>query len=54
MRAARLGHEVEQAFLALRGLEFDPQRARDLLTRIRVELTDATADELVRQVLVRG
>lgn len=46
--------ELEQAFLALRGLEFDPQKARELLLRIRVELSDAPADELVRQVLVRA
>lgn len=45
---------LEDAFLALRGLEFDPQRARKLLNEVREEFRDAGADELVRAVLVRA
>jgi len=45
---------LEDALLALRGLEFDPQRARELLREVRDELRDADADELVRAVLIRA
>ena len=44
---------LEDAFLALRGLEFDPQRARALLEMIRSEHPQSGADELVRAVLLR-
>lgn len=46
--------QLEDAFLALKGLEFDPTRARLLLGEIRRELTDASADQLVREVLLRA
>jgi len=45
---------LEDAFLALRGLEFDPQRARALLEMIRSEHPQSGADELVRAVLIRA
>ena len=57
-RSALLGgsgdRALEDAFLALKGLEFDPQRARELLGQVRVELDGAEADELVRAVLLRA
>jgi Holliday junction DNA helicase RuvA len=46
--------ELEDAFLALKGLEFDPARARQLLAEIRQENAEASADQLVRQVLLRA
>jgi Holliday junction DNA helicase RuvA len=46
--------QLEDAFLALKSLEFDAARARVLLDQIREELSEASADELVRQVLLRG
>ncbi len=45
---------VEDAFLALTGMEYDPARARTLLDAIRADKADAGADELVREVLLRG
>jgi Holliday junction DNA helicase RuvA len=52
--ASTADRPVEDAFLALKGLEYDPVRARALLEAIREEKAEATADELVREVLLRG
>jgi Holliday junction DNA helicase RuvA len=46
--------QVEDAFLALKTLEFEPARARSLLDAVVDELGAATADELVRAVLLRS
>ncbi|MGE0711496.1 MAG: Holliday junction branch migration protein RuvA [Planctomycetota bacterium] len=47
--------ELEDAFLALRTLEFDVARARALLDLAREELEEgASADELVRVALLRS
>lgn len=56
-RKAPLGtgdRELEDAFLALKTLEFDPQRARQLLLEVRRELVEADAEELLRAVLLRS
>lgn len=45
--------ELEDAFLALCGLELPPQRARLLLSGLRESLPDASADELVRAALIK-
>lgn len=45
---------LEDAYLALRGLEFDAARARQMLDDLRPELSDAPAEVLVRAVLQRS
>ncbi|RMG16624.1 MAG: Holliday junction branch migration protein RuvA [Planctomycetota bacterium] len=45
---------VEEAYLALQGLEFDPVRARAILEQIRSDRADASAEELVREALLRA
>ena len=45
---------VNDAFLALCGLEFDADHARRLLGEVQRELESATADDLVRAVLLRA
>ncbi len=54
LRPGSRDRQLEDAFLALTGLEFDPNRARSLLLEIREQLVEATADELVREVLIRA
>ena len=53
-RSGRGDPEMEDAFLALTGLEYDPGRARTLLDSIRADNADASADELIREILLRG
>lgn len=50
---AGLDRPVEEAFLALRGLEFEPEEARRLLKDARKTLPHATTEELVRAVLMK-
>ncbi|MBX3468103.1 MAG: Holliday junction branch migration protein RuvA [Planctomycetes bacterium] len=51
--AASVDRAVEEAFLALRTLEFEPEEARRLLKDARATLPHATTEELVRTVLQR-
>lgn len=45
---------LEDAYLALRGMELDASRARSLLEEVREELDEASAEELIRAVLLRS
>lgn len=51
--AAGVDRPVEEAFLALRSLELEPEEARRLLKDARHTLPHATTEELVRAVLLR-
>ncbi len=51
--AAAVDRSVEEAFLVLRGLEFEPEEARRLLKEARKTLPQATTEELVRAVLMK-
>lgn len=53
MAAAVVDRPLEEAFLALRGLEFEPEEARRLLKVARETLPHAPTEELVRAVLMR-
>lgn len=48
-----LDRPMEEAFLALRGLEFEPEEARRLLKDARATLPHGTTEELVRAVLMK-
>lgn len=48
-----LDRPMEEAFLALRGLEFEPEEARRLLKDARSTLPHGTTEELVRAVLMK-
>jgi Holliday junction DNA helicase RuvA len=48
-----LDRPMEEAFLALRGLEFEPEEARRLLKDARGTLPHGTTEELVRAVLMK-
>ena len=45
---------IEDAYLALRGMELEANRARSLLEEVREELDEASAEELIRAVLLRS
>lgn len=51
--AAAVDRAVEEAFLVLRGLEFEPEEARRLLKEARKTLPHAATEELVRAVLMK-
>jgi Holliday junction DNA helicase RuvA len=51
-RPVRRGDSAaDDAYLALRGLEFDDQEARELVEKVRARLPAASAEELVRESL---
>lgn len=52
--AAPVGSPADDALRALRSLQFDPDEARRLLEEVVGQLPQASADELVRAVLVRA
>lgn len=52
LRPAASDHAIEEAFLALKGLEFDEEDARKLIARARQKLgASASAEDLVREGL---
>lgn len=52
--ATPVGSAADDALRALRSLQFEPDEARRLLQEVVEDLPDASADELVRAVLVRA
>ena len=53
-RPAQADPAFEDAYLALRGMELEANRARSLLEEVREELDEASAEELIRAVLLRS